>query len=105
MQGSLANLNLTPEQKEKAAAVIKDQRDKMVALRGDSSLTPEDRRAKMKEIMDGTNAKMKTILTDEQYTKWQSSRRPMMRPGRPAGGTNAAPGGATAPVKPDAPQN
>ena len=37
----------------------------------DTSLTPEDRRAKMKALRDDTTTQMKAVLTPEQFDKWQ----------------------------------
>jgi Spy/CpxP family protein refolding chaperone len=54
----------------------------MKALREDTSLSQEDRRAKMKEIRDAMQAKIKEILTPEQYKKWEKH----LRQNRKAGG-------------------
>jgi periplasmic protein CpxP/Spy len=72
MQAMLDKLDLTPDQKEKVTAAMKEQRDKTTALRADTSIAADDRAPKMKEIRDEFNAKMKTILTPEQYTKFES---------------------------------
>jgi periplasmic protein CpxP/Spy len=89
LQDALAKLNLTPEEQLKVKAVFKEQREKMTALRDDTSLTPQERRPKMKEITDATDAKLKTILTPDQYAKWETVR---PRTGRPVGAPGA--GGA-----------
>ena len=68
--------------------------EKMRALQQDQDLTPEAKREKMKEMRDSNQATMKTILTPEQFEKWQKMAQPMSaRPGR---------GGPDAPAKPDA---
>jgi Spy/CpxP family protein refolding chaperone len=76
------NLNLTDDQKTKVKAAMEDQQAKMKALREDTSLSQEDRRAKMKEIREGFVAKMKTILTADQFEKWQKHQRPHPPQGR-----------------------
>lgn len=81
LQGILDKLELTDAQKDKVKPVIADQREKMQALRGDTSLSREDRMAKMKEINDAVDAKLKDILTADQYAKFQELRKQM-----PAGG-------------------
>ena len=74
-------LKLTDDQKTKLEAAIKDQQTKMKALREDTSLSKEDRHAKMKEIHEGFMTSVKAILTPEQLEKWQKH---MQR--RPQGG-------------------
>ncbi len=50
-------LELTDDQKPKVKAVMDDMQQKSRDLRQDTSLSQEDRRAKMKEIRDGATAK------------------------------------------------
>lgn len=64
-------LNLTDDQKPKVQAALEDEMTKMKDLRKDTSLSQEDKRAKAKEIRKGTEAKLKEILTPEQFKKWQ----------------------------------
>ena len=65
------NLNLTDEQVPKVKAAMEDQQKKMQELRGETD--QQARRTKMREIMEQTNTKMKGILTDEQYKKFQET--------------------------------
>jgi Spy/CpxP family protein refolding chaperone len=70
---SLAHaLNLTDAQKAQVQPIMAEEYKKMRALHSDTSLSPDDRRAKMKEIRDETSAQLQSILTPEQYAKWQS---------------------------------
>ena len=71
MERMTTQLNLTDEQKPKVKAVLEDQQKKMQELRSDSSLDQDARRQKMQTIRKDTEAKMKGILTDDQYTKYQ----------------------------------
>jgi Spy/CpxP family protein refolding chaperone len=71
------DLKLTDEQKPKVEAILKDQSEKMKALRDDTSLTREDRGPKMKEIMDDSSKKIKAILTPEQQTKYDAMQKEM----------------------------
>ena len=64
-------LNLTDDQKPKVKAILEDQRKKIGDLRQDTSLTTEDRRAKMKAIHDNAVTQMKAVLTADQFQKWQ----------------------------------
>lgn len=67
-------LDLTDKQAKKLEPVLKEQQDKLNALRRDTSLSRKDRVAKLKEIQQGTNAKIKPLLTAEQADKWQQFR-------------------------------
>jgi hypothetical protein len=64
-------LTLTDGQKPKVKAVLDDQQQKSQALRTDTSLTPADRRTKTKAIRDEATAKLKEILTADQFAKYQ----------------------------------
>lgn len=81
LQGILDKLDLTDAQKEKIKPILADMREKMQALRGDTSLSREDRMAKMKEINDAISAKLKDILTPDQFTKFEELRKQMGPPG------------------------
>ena len=70
------DLNLTDDQKAKLQEVFKAQREAM------KDLSPEERREKMKESREAMNAKIKAILTAEQYAKWEKIR-DERRPGGP----------------------
>jgi Spy/CpxP family protein refolding chaperone len=92
-------LGLTDEQKPEVKAVLDDEQQKVSDLRQDTSLSLEDRRAKMQAIRRVTTAKMKGILTAEQFEKWQKGPRMGARErrmGPPPGGENA--GGTNAPA-------
>ena len=64
-------LNLTDDQKPKFQEIMKNAMDKRKTLRDDTSLTPEDKKAKMKEIQDDMNDQLKALLTPDQYAKWE----------------------------------
>jgi Spy/CpxP family protein refolding chaperone len=88
-------LDLTDAQKPKVEAIRKNATEKGRALREDTSLTPEEKKAKAKAIREDTATQMKGVLTPEQFAKWQemSKRGPRMHP----------PGGPDAPKSPTAP--
>jgi periplasmic protein CpxP/Spy len=93
-------LNLTADQKPKVQAIMDAQRDKIRSLRQDTSLTPEDRRTKMKAIHDDAVTQMKAVLTPEQFDKWQKMSPAGMRErrmGQPPGG-NPPPTGTPPPA-------
>jgi periplasmic protein CpxP/Spy len=86
-------LNLTDDQKPKVKAILEDHAKQMKELR-DSNPTPEDRRTKMQSIRKDMNDKLKEVLTDEQFTKYQEMNR---------GGRRNRAGGGNPPANP--PQN
>lgn len=67
-------LNLTEQQKQQLQPVFQSTRQQMQALRSDSTLTPEQRRERMKEIRQNQMAQMKSILTPEQQQQLQQKR-------------------------------
>ena len=76
-------LGLSDEQKSKLQEVFKAQREAM------KDLSPEERREKMKESREAMNAKVKEILTPEQFAKWEKIR-DERRPGGPGGPGNGS---------------
>lgn len=89
-------LDLTDAQKPKVEAIMKGSMEKRKALREDTALTPEDRKAKMKTIQEDTATQMKAVLTPEQFAKFEKMGPGMRRNGPPggapgAGGDHAAP--------------
>lgn len=80
-------LQLTEEQKVKVKPIMDGQREQLMALRQDQSLTQEQRREKMQAIRKETNDKIVALLTPEQKTKWteMEARRGERTPGGPRG--------------------
>jgi Spy/CpxP family protein refolding chaperone len=64
------DLNLTDAQKPKVKAALESQRSQMQTLMQDSSMSRDDKMAKMKDIHDGTVGKINDVLTDDQKTKF-----------------------------------
>jgi len=93
---ALANfLKLSDDQREKVKPILEEELEQQRALRQDKTVTPENRMAKIKEIRESTSAKVKPILNDEQWQKWDR-----MRNAKPR---TATAGGAAAPAAPGAP--
>ena len=63
-------LDLTPDQQTKLKPIFEDRHEKMKALRDDTSLTPDDKKAKGKALMESSNDQIKAILTPDQQTKF-----------------------------------
>ena len=73
-QAAFAELNLTPEQKQKLAPIIRVEMEKMAALRSDQSLSPREKLQQLKAIQEETVPQVKAILTPEQFAKWEKKR-------------------------------
>ena len=76
-------LDLTEDQKTKVKPTIDEMIAKLTDLQKDTSVQQADRRAKRKEIRDAAGVKLKPILTEEQYAKWEKMGQPNRRPTPP----------------------
>jgi periplasmic protein CpxP/Spy len=74
IQNMVDKLNVTPEQKAKLDPILEVDAKQVRALRGDSALSAEDRQKKTAAIRAETDAKIKPILTADQWTKLQELR-------------------------------
>lgn len=74
------SLKLTDDQVQKLKPILKEEADKMKALREDTNLAPEDRRTKARELREASAPKIKAILTKEQAEQWEKARQ-QQRPG------------------------
>jgi len=69
-----AELKLTPEQKKQMVPILMEEGKKMKAVKGDTMLGPLQKARAMKGIGDAVDAKVKPILSAEQYTKFEQIR-------------------------------
>jgi len=79
-------LTLTEEQQGKVKAILEAQHQQMGKLLEDSSVAPEDRFAKMRELREKAHSQIKGLLTDEQKKKFdemEQHRGERMRHGGP----------------------
>jgi Spy/CpxP family protein refolding chaperone len=67
-------LQLTADQKTKLKAYFDGERKKMQDMRADTSLTREQRQEKMKAVREDLQKEMKSVLTADQFTKWEKER-------------------------------
>lgn len=72
-----AQLNLTDAQKEQIKPILKDQADKLRALRSDTSLSHEDMRSKAKEINEAAVHQIRPLLNPDQQKKYDEMRSQM----------------------------
>jgi Spy/CpxP family protein refolding chaperone len=64
-------LNLTDAQKDKLKPILESEATDWKAVHDNTSLTPMERRAKMKEIHDKYAPQINGVLTPEQQAKWK----------------------------------
>jgi periplasmic protein CpxP/Spy len=62
-------LQLTPDQKQKIAAIVDDERNQMNAVRDNASLSTDQKQQKATEIRQIGAPKIRAILTQEQLRK------------------------------------
>jgi Spy/CpxP family protein refolding chaperone len=85
-------LNLTDDQVNQIRPILADSQKQMMALRGDSTVSQEDRRAKMMSIHQDSIAKVKAVLTDAQKTQYEQMIAKQMQERREhMGGNGGAP--------------
>lgn len=83
------SLNLSDVQVDSVKVIFKEFLSKQMELRQNQDMSREDRMAKMKELNDARNARLKSVFTDEQYNKFkemEERRREQMRGERERGG-------------------
>ena len=66
----LANLNLTDDQKQKIQPILQSEVQQMKPVRNDSSLSADQKQAKMQGIRDSANSQIAPILTPDQQKKF-----------------------------------
>ena len=69
LQEVVNDLNLSDDQKSKVKDIFTDAKSKREAIMNYTSLTDDQKRAKMKELHTGTMAKVNEVLTPEQRTQ------------------------------------
>ena len=85
----LADANLTPEQTEKVHAIQKDSAEKTQTVRADTTLTVDQKAAKLKEIKKDTRTQIMALLTPEQKEKIKAAKKDA--PASPAAPAPTAP--------------
>ncbi|MFT3979954.1 MAG: hypothetical protein QM687_05750 [Ferruginibacter sp.] len=75
-------LNLTEDQKSKMKTQQAETRSKIEAVRNNTSLTEDQKKAQVKEIMKSAQASQKDILTAEQQAKMKELRKDKKHDGK-----------------------
>jgi len=81
-------LNLTEEQQAKLRPILSDEQQQMEAVRNDTSMTTEQKMAKVQQIRNAAGPKIKAVLTPEQIQKisvMQKQRQEQQQSAPPAG--------------------
>jgi len=87
-----SRLKLTDDQKSQIKPILEDRQKKMADLHSDTSVSPEDRRTKMRSIMEDSNGKIRDVLNDDQKKQFDDMQQHMHgRTRGPGGGAPPAP--------------
>jgi protein CpxP len=84
--------SLSSDQQAQIKPILANQQQQMQALRQDSSLSRDDKMAKMKSIREDSSTKIQAVLNDSQKQKFaqdQARRQQQERGAAPAGGPAA----------------
>ena len=73
-QDLAAQLQLTEQQKQQLKAVLRDEAQDLKNLRAETGVAKRQKHAQLIQIRQNLVARVKAILTPEQYTKWQTLR-------------------------------
>ena len=71
-----AQLNLTPEQREKVRPIVTEEGEQLRVIRLDEHLTPEQRMQKSLEVRQAYQPKIAALLTPEQQEKFKKMQEP-----------------------------
>jgi Spy/CpxP family protein refolding chaperone len=66
LQETVNELNLTDDQKTELKPIFDDAKSKRAAIMSDTSLSADDKKAKMQELRKDTRSKVDGVLTPEQ---------------------------------------
>jgi len=72
LETAVESLNLTDDQKAKVKDIFADAKTKKQALSSDTSLSEEQKKAKMKELHSSIMTKLNEVLTPDQQTELKS---------------------------------
>ncbi len=70
-------LNLTADQQNQVLPILTAQQQQMQSIRSDSSLSPQDRHAKMRAVREDSQSKIRALLTDSQKQTYDQMQQQM----------------------------
>ena len=68
-------LNLSPDQQAALKGIRENEKQQAQAIKNDSSLTPEQKKAKFKELRQSSHQEMMSKLTPDQQQKFKAFRK------------------------------
>jgi periplasmic protein CpxP/Spy len=71
LAGMTKRYNLSADQQNQVKPILADQQQQMQLLRLDSSLSPDEKKAKMQSIRSDSNTKIEAILNDDQKKQFE----------------------------------
>jgi protein CpxP len=71
LAGMTKRYNLSTDQQNQVKTILMDQQQRMQLLRLDSSLSPDEKKAKMQSIRSDSNSKIEAILNDDQKKQFE----------------------------------
>jgi Spy/CpxP family protein refolding chaperone len=77
MDKMATELNLSADQKTQWQGIMKDQMSQARSIRQDSSLSEDQKKAKLKELHESTQSKVNAVLTPDQQKKFADMRKDM----------------------------
>ncbi len=93
-----SHYKLSADQQSKIKPILVSTQQQMQALRGDSSLSRDDRMAKMQSIRGDSKTKIEAILNDDQKKQFDQDQQAMMERMQQRG--QGGPGGGGPPPPP-----
>src|ERR1700691_5883883 len=78
--------NLSADQQTQIKPILANQQQQMMALRQDSSLSRDDKMAKMKSIRDDSSTKIQAVLNDTQKKQFAEDQQKMQERMQQRGG-------------------
>jgi Spy/CpxP family protein refolding chaperone len=96
--GGMDNLNLTADQKAQMKSLHENNKQQREAIKNDASLTPDQKKAKMKDLYKAQSDKMNSILTPDQRAQRKANME-KMRANRKMHGKKGFKKSDTAPVQ------
>jgi Spy/CpxP family protein refolding chaperone len=70
LQKMSSDLNLTEDQKQKIQPILQSEFQQAKSVHDDSSLSPDQKQAKMQEIRENAKSQVGPVLTPDQRAKW-----------------------------------
>jgi hypothetical protein len=64
-------LQLTPQQAAQIEPILQNRQQQLAQLRADTSLTPRDRRSRLRAVLQQSNQQLQAVLSDSQRQQYQ----------------------------------